>query len=254
MKKLTNKIAVVTGGAQGIGLGISKRLSEEGANVIFLDNNKNLIKNINNSKGQTEGIVNAKFCDLSNVQQTRSVLEETWKEYSKVDIVVNNAGIATRESFLEISEDDWDKIINVNLKAIFIVGQYLAKKMIDNNIAGKIINMGSKNGLSAGKKLAHYNSSKGGVNLLTQTMASELAKYQIQVNSIAPGFIDTNLDKKLKDNDENLCLTERTPMDRLGTIREVANTALFLSSDESSYITGTTIVVDGGHLANSSDL
>lgn len=169
--------------------------------------------------------------------------------------IVNNAGIAVRESFASIPLDRWRKILDVNLNGTFILSQNICKRMIEAGIQGTVVNMASKNGLAGSSMLAHYNASKGGVLLLTKSMAVDLAPYGIRVNAVAPGFIDTPLDRKLKENEaERLVLTERTPMRRLGTVEETANAFLFLASDEASYITGTTLVVDGGHLANASDL
>lgn len=252
--RLKGKNAIITGGARGIGRGIVERFAEEGANVAIIDVREDDMIAVQNAYKDLPGAINIYPCDLSSSDKVKGVLDQIWNEVGVIDLVVNNAGIAFRESFINIPEKNWDQIMNINLKSMFIVGQHIAKKMISTKNSGSIINMGSKNGLAAGTQLTHYNVSKGGVNLLTQTMGAELAAYDIRVNSIAPGFIDTPLDQELKEADVNLNLTDRTPMKRLGTVREVANVALFLASDESSYITGTTIVVDGGHLANGGDL
>ncbi|WP_167751430.1 SDR family NAD(P)-dependent oxidoreductase [Lentibacillus salicampi] len=251
--RLKGKNAIITGGARGIGKGIAERFVEEGAHVTIIDVRKADMLNQKIYKDYPENIA-IQECNLSNIKQTKAVLDAIWDKQGQIDIVINNAGIATREPFVEIAEETWDQVMSVNLKAMFIVGQHVSKKMMETGIAGSIVNMGSKNGLAAGAQLTHYNVSKGGINSLTQTMGTELASSQIRVNSVAPGFIDTPLDQVLKDRDSNLELTQRTPMKRLGTIKEVANTVLFLASDEASYITGTTIVVDGGHLANAGDL
>ena len=252
--RLNGKNAIITGGARGIGLGIATRFAEEGANVTIIDVRQKDVLNIQKRYNNLPGNIEFQQCDLSDTEKTKNILDTIWNGRGVVDIVVNNAGIAVREPFVDIDEFTWDTIMNVNLKAMFIVGQHISKKMMDSGVKGSIVNMGSKNGLAGGEQLTHYNVSKGGINLLTQTMGAELAPYNIRVNSIAPGFIETPLDQELKEIDTSLQLTQRTPMKRLGTIREVANTALFLVSDEASYITGTTIVVDGGHLANASDL
>lgn len=252
--KLRGKSAIITGGARGIGRGIALRFAEEGANVTIIDMREEEMIDVQKASKYLTGNIDIKKCDLSDFETTKTILDIIWDKQKKIDIVVNNAGIAAREPFIDITNKKWDQIMDVNIKAMFIVGQHISKKMIADKTGGVILNMGSKNGLAGGAQLTHYNVSKGGVNLLTQTMGVELAEYHIRVNSIAPGFIETPLDGELKQKDTNLKITERTPMRRLGTIREVANTALFLVSDESSYITGTTIVVDGGHLANASDL
>lgn len=252
--RLLGKSALVTGSARGIGKGIAELFLEEGANVILLDRKEKELEETCKVFYEKYGSVDYIVCDVASESQTKSAAESAWERHGKIDILVNNAGIAKREPFLEMPTANWSKILEVNLTSMFRLGQLIARKMAEQNTQGSIVNMGSKNGLAAGSQLAHYNSSKAGVNLLTQSMAVELAEYQIRVNAVAPGFIETPLDTELKMDDTSLSLTNRTPMKRLGTIREVANTVLFLASEEASYITGTTIVVDGGHLANASEL
>jgi NAD(P)-dependent dehydrogenase (short-subunit alcohol dehydrogenase family) len=179
-------------------------------------------------------------------------VSQAWDAFGGLDILVNNAGIAYREPLAAIAESTWDQVMNVNLKAMFLISQQVSARMIDQGTGGAIVNMASKNGLAASAMLTHYNASKGGVVLLTQSLSVELAKHGIRVNAVAPGFIDTPLDRELKQK-ETLNLTSRTPLGRLGTIEEAANAFLFLASDEASYITGTTLVVDGGHLANAGE-
>ena len=142
----------------------------------------------------------------------------------------------------------------VNVRAMFMLSHRIAKRMVETRVPGSIVNMSSKNGLAGSSKLTHYNTSKAGIHLLTQSMAVELAEHAIRVNAVAPGFIETPLDRELKQKEMDLKLTERTPMKRLGTVEEVANAVFFLASSEASYITGTTLVVDGGHLANASEI
>lgn len=193
--------------------------------------------------------------DLADPAQVLDAASSSWAKFGRVDILVNNAGIAAREPFIDIPYERWKKIMDVNVNAIFLLSQALSKRMIESGIRGSIIHMASKNGLVGSSVLAHYNASKGAVVLLTQSMAVDLAPHGIRVNAVAPGFIDTPLDRELKEKEaQPLDLTKRTPMGRLGTIEEVANAFLFLASDEASYITGTTLVVDGGHLANAGDL
>lgn len=251
--RLENKRALITGGARGIGKGIVKRFLEEGAKVVVLDRQKEdlveTVEEYKNLNGDVEGLV----CDLAEKEKIPTVAESAWERWGGIDILVNNAGIASREPFTDISVSSWENILNINLNAIFMLSQSIVKKMIKQRSGGAIVNMGSKNGLAAGAQLTHYNVSKAGINLLTQSMAVELATCNIRVNAVAPGFIETPLDSKLKQKDEQLSLTERTPMKRLGRVAEVANAVLFLASDEASYITGTTLVVDGGHLANASE-
>lgn len=252
--KMSNKRVLVTGAARGIGKGIAARFLSEGAQVILLDKNEVDLHDTVAELGQKEGMVELAACDVGNDADLRSVADWAWNRWGGLDVLVNNAGIAVRESFLDIPQSNWDQIMDVNLRAMFVLSQHIAKRMVDASIAGAIVNMSSKNGLAGSSKLAHYNTSKAGIQLLTQSMAVELADYGIRVNAVAPGFIETPLDRELKQKEANLNLTEKTPMKRLGTVEEVANAVFFLASDEASYITGTTLVVDGGHLANASEL
>ncbi|OCT10566.1 hypothetical protein A8709_22210 [Paenibacillus pectinilyticus] len=259
--RLQGKRALITGSARGIGQGIAAAFVQEGASVILLDYRADQleasaerIRRQAMDRGQVAHVATV-VCDLSSSVQVERAAETAWAYWGGIDILVNNAGIATRESFVDIPLSRWQQVININLNATFQLSQWVAKMMIANGIGGSIVNMASKNGLAGSALLAHYNASKGGVVLLTQSMAVDLAQNNIRVNAVAPGFIDTPLDRELKEKSEvTLSLTERTPMRRLGTIEEVANAFLFLASDEASYITGTTLVVDGGHLANACDL
>lgn len=253
--RLQGKRALVTGGARGIGKGVAERFAEEGARVVLLDVRLEELKQAEAELKERGFDVVALACDLSAPEQIKEAAAAAWDVWGGLDILVNNAGIAYREPFLDIPADHWDRVIDINLKGMFVLSQLVSRRLVEQGTGGAIVNMASKNGLAASSMLAHYNASKGGVVLLTQSMAAELAAHGIRVNGVAPGFIDTPLDRELKLKENNtLHLTARTPMGRLGTIREVANAFLFLASDEASYVTGATLVVDGGHLANASEL
>lgn len=251
---ILNKRVLVTGGASGIGRGIVEKYLKSNCKVIILDKDaESLAKTVaelNVLYGNIEPIV----CDLANEEEIRQTAEWAYDLWDGLDILINNAGFAVRELFTDIPLKTWDQIMHVNLRGTFILSQLISKRMIQDEINGSIINISSKNGLAGSSYLAHYNTSKAGINLLTQSMAVELAKYNIRVNAVAPGFIETPLDIKLKQEDVNLDLTDRTPMKRLGSVEEVANGVYFLTSDQASYITGTILVIDGGHLANASEL
>lgn len=259
--RLQGKRALVTGSARGIGQGIARKFAQEGASVVLLDNRSDqleqsadTIRKLALEQGRTAQVATV-VCDLSAPEQVDKAVQAAWDCWGGSDILVNNAGIAARETFVDISLSRWQQVIQVNLNAAFQLSQWITRRMIASGIQGSIVNMASKNGLAGSAVLAHYNASKGGVVLLTQSMAVDLAGSGIRVNAVAPGFIDTPLDRELKERSETvLKLTERTPMRRLGTVEEVANAFLFLASDEASYITGATLVVDGGHLANAGDL
>lgn len=251
---MKNKRVLVTGAARGIGKGIAERFLAEGARVILLDKNEAALRNTMAELREKNGIVDMAVCDLQDDAKLQATADWSWNRWNGLDVLVNNAGLAVREAFVDIPIANWDRIMDVNLRAMFLLSQIIAKRMIDRNIPGSIVNTTSKNGLSGSSKLAHYNSSKAGIHLLTQSMAVELAEQGIRVNAVAPGFIETPLDRELKQKETGLDLTERTPMKRLGTVAEVANAVFFLASEEASYITGTTLVVDGGHLANASEI
>lgn len=253
--KLAGKKVLITGSAQGIGLGIAEKFLQEGAQLFLLDvKNEELRETAEALRGRSSSRIEYAVCDLSDLAAAAAAAEQAWTQMDGIDILINNAGIAFREPFAGISLSHWTKIMDVNVNSMFVLSQSIANRMIARGKGGSIVNMTSKNGLAGSSMLAHYNASKGAVVLLTQSMAVELAPQGIRVNAVAPGFIDTPLDRKLKQQDQSLNLTARTPMGRLGTIEEVANVFLFLASDDASYITGTTIAVDGGHLANASEL
>lgn len=251
---MLNKRVLVTGGAKGIGKGIVQKYLEKNCRVVVLDKDEDHLSNLITEFSEFSSKILPIECDLRNVRDIKEKAEKAYAWWGGLDILVNNAGLAVREPIIEIPIENWDQIMGVNLKANFILSQWITKRMIRDNINGCIVNISSKNGLAGSSYLAHYNASKGGVNLLTQSLSVELAKYNIRVNAVAPGFIDTPLDNKLKQEDKSLNLTEKTPMKRLGTVEEVANGVCFLSSDQASYITGAVLVIDGGHLANASEL
>ena len=250
---MNRKRVLVTGAASGIGKGIAEKFLREGANVTLLDKDEKKLRGtmtqLKNKKGKAHAVV----CDIAQKKELDLAIEQTWEYWDGLDVLINNAGLAVRESFIDIPISNWDLIMDINLRATFVLSQIVSKKMIANDINGSIVNITSKNGLSGSAKLAHYNTSKAGINLLTQSMAVELAAYGIRVNAIAPGFIETPLDRELKQKEKTLHITDKTPMKRMGTVQEVANGVFFLASDQASYITGTTLVIDGGHLANASE-
>jgi len=255
MVRLKGKRALVTGAARGIGLGIAKRFLEEGARVVLLDRSE---AELNSSCSELEklapGRVAMEVCDLRDVDGLEKVAVSAFDRFGGVDVLINNAGIAFREPFLSISRDHWEAVFDINVHATFRLGQLAAERMIAQGGGGSIVNMSSKNGLAASGELAHYNASKAAVVLLTESMAVELAPHGIRVNAVAPGFVDTPLDRKLRVESNLPAYSEHTPMKRGGTVEEIANVFLFLASEEASYVTGSTIRVDGGHLANGSEL
>jgi len=253
--RLKGKRAILTGGARGIGHGIVDRFLREGASAAVMDNKQEEL-NKSVSSWQNAGFkVHAFPCDLRDQVNLEQTTEQAIQWLGGVDILINNAGVAFREPFLDITNEHWDFIMDVNLNSMFRLSRQVIRHMVNQGTGGSIVNMSSKNGINSSSMLAHYNASKAGVILLTQSIAVEMAPHGIRVNAIAPGFIDTPLNHDLKkDNEPTFTISAYTPMKRYGTIEEVANAFLFLASDEASYITGTTLVVDGGHLANASEI
>lgn len=252
--RLEGKRALVTGAARGIGLGIARRFLEEGCQVVLLDRSREELEAACTSLGTYGDHLAMEVCDLRDSKMLDEAAGRAFSRFGGIDIVANNAGIAFREPFLNISLEHWDAVLEINVRAVFQLSQLAAKQMIAQGTGGVIVNMSSKNGISASSELAHYNASKAAVILLSESIAVELAPHGIRVNAVAPGFVDTPLDRKLREESNLPAFSEHTPMKRAATIEEVANAFLFLASDEASYITGTTLKVDGGHLANGSEL
>lgn len=252
--KLTGKTAIVTGASQGIGLAIAERFVAEGARVVIAD--------VDEPKGKaaaerlTAEDHQALFirCDVGSNADVQNMLAETEKTFGLVDILVNNAGILHAADFLELKEEDFDKVLRVNLKGAFLCGQAVAKKMAARVKAGGkpgvIINMSSVNAVMTIPNQTAYNVSKGGIEQLTRNMAMALAPYGIRVNAIGPGSIATDMLKSIaKDKAIADMIMSRTPLLRFGEPSEMAAIAAFLASDDASYITGQTIFADGGRMA-----
>ncbi len=243
--RLKEKVVIVTGAAQGIGLGIAQRFSDEGAHVIAVD--------IDVEKGATavKAIENTNFihCDVSDAAQIESLVKTTLETHDRIDICVNNAAILRTGDVLDISEQDYETVLRVNLKGPFLLSQAVAKHMAERK-SGSIINMSSVNGVMTIPTILPYNVSKGGIDQLTRVMAVALADKGVRVNSIGPGSILTEmLEKVMVDDAARKKILSRTPMLRCGTVDEVASVAVFLASDDSSYITGQCIYCDGGRMA-----
>ncbi len=249
--QLKNKVALVTGSSSGIGKSIAIGMAKEGARVIINDNiGKKEAEEVVKIIEKTGSTAIAVKADVSRKEEVNNLINTGWEKFGKIDILVSNAGIAHDTFFLEIKEEEWDRTINVNLKGAFLCGQAVAQKMIKSGIKGKIINMASVNGFQSEKGRVSYDSSKGGLSALTRSMAVELGKYGINVNAIAPGVISgTNIDADdtfFNNKDTINKVLDMTPINRLGTVEDCANVAIFLASDKSDFIHGEVIVLDGG--------
>jgi len=248
--KLRNKVAVVTGGAHGIGLAIARRYVAEGAKVIIADRDEAAGRAAADTLGEA---CRFKAADVGEARAASSVIEEACSAFGQIDILVSNAGIVHAADFLDIAEADFDRVIRVNLKGAFLIGQAAARRMVEQVKAGKpggaIINMSSVNAVLAIPNQVPYCVSKGGLAQLTKVMALSLAPHGIRVNAIGPGSIMTDILKSVAtDKEAKRRLLARTPLGRIGEPDEIASVAVFLASDDAAYVTGQTVYADGGRL------
>ena len=245
MKLLEGKTAVVTGAARGIGSSIAKRFAKEGANVAITDLAVNESANSVIRELESYGVkAKAYASDASNYEQTQEVVKQIIEDFGRVDILVNNAGITRDTLLMRMSEDQWDMVINVNLKSVFNFTKAVQTNMLSNR-AGSIINMSSVVGLSGNAGQSNYSASKAGMIGFTKSVAKEVGARGVRCNAIAPGFIETEMTAKLPENVRKEW-AKQIPLRRGGTPDDVANTALFLASDLSSYVTGQVVNVCGG--------
>jgi NAD(P)-dependent dehydrogenase (short-subunit alcohol dehydrogenase family) len=253
MFDLTGKFALVTGGSRGIGNGIAKALAKQGANVAV--NCANSTDKCDWVSGEIKGMGRDSIslqADVSKSVEVKKMFSEVEQKWGRLDILVNNAGVIDYAEFENITEKQWDRVLDTNLKGQFLCSQQ-AVKLMKNNNWGRIVNIASisSGGVGIGfKNISHYTASKGGVVALTENMAIELAKYGINVNAIAPGAIETDMAAGVTDNEELMKATiAQIPKGRIGKPEDIGAAAVFLASNEADYITGTVIYIDGGWLA-----
>jgi NAD(P)-dependent dehydrogenase (short-subunit alcohol dehydrogenase family) len=246
MPRLTDRVAIVTGAARGIGLAIARRFADEGAAVVMADVAEAALAEA------VRGIANATaiVADVSRKADVARVVEAAAARTGRIDILVNNAGITHACEFLDLDEADFDRVLGVNLKSMFLCGQAAARHMVAHGVHGAIVNLSSVNAVLAIANQVPYTVSKGGVNQLTKVMALALAPHGIRVNGIGPGTIATEMARAavLGSEEGRRKILSRTPLGRLGEPEEVAAIAAFLASDDASYLTGQTIYPDGGRL------
>jgi NAD(P)-dependent dehydrogenase (short-subunit alcohol dehydrogenase family) len=251
MQRLQDRVAVVTGGAQGIGYAIARRLVDEGARVVLGDLDAERTSEAARAIDPSGAHAVAHAGDVSKKATAVALVDAATRAFGRLDILVNNAGITHAAAFLDLDEADFDRVLAVNLKSMFLCGQAAARRMVDAGTRGAIVNMSSANAVVAIANQVPYCVSKGGVSQLTKVMALALAPHGIRVNAIGPGTIATELAKKavLGSEEAKRTILSRTPMRRLGEPEEVAAVAAFLASDDASYVTGQTIYPEGGRLA-----
>jgi NAD(P)-dependent dehydrogenase (short-subunit alcohol dehydrogenase family) len=242
---LKDKVTVITGGAQGIGEACARRFAREGALLVLAD--------LDDARGeQLAKELGALYvhCDVGDSAQVNALVQRAVAQHGRIDVLVNNAGIFKAAPFLDVTEDDFDAVIRVNLKGAFLVAQAVSRVMAKAG-SGSVINMSSVNAVMAIPSIASYNMSKGGINQLTRVMALSLADHGIRVNAVAPGTIATELAAKavLTSDEAKARILSRTPMRRLGTPEEIADVVAYLASDAASYLTGEIITADGGRMA-----
>lgn len=240
MKKLQNKIAIVTGGGQGIGEAIATAFAEAGATVVIAD--------INLENAQTVATTlngHATRLDVTNPDNVNQMVTETLDKFGQIDILVNNAGIGQNRPFLDTPLNEWNQVLNVNLTGPFLCGQAVAREMVKQH-SGKIINIGSISGQLGAQGRSAYGASKAGIIQLTRIMAVELAPHGIYVNAISPGPVDTEQSRTMHTQATRQSYLNRIPLGRYGERKEIAAAAVFLASDDSNFVVGHILNTDGG--------
>jgi len=241
-----DKIALITGGASGIGLATAKKLSQYGAIIIIADQNiDNKEKAMNTLQTNDNLFLQV---DVSKPESVTNMIKEIINKYNRIDILIHSAGIGVEKLFLETTTNEWNKIINIDLSGTFYCAQACAKEMVKQQY-GRIVSLASTAGIRGGTGRAAYGAAKGGVIALTKVMAVELAQYNITVNALAPGAIETELVAKMHSAETRKVYKASIPMNRYGTPEETANAAIFFASDNAKYITGQILGVDGGFLS-----
>lgn len=251
---LENKVAVVIGGTGGIGGALSVGLAEAGANVVATSRNAEKVENVAEKIRSLDRETLTILTDATSEEDICMLCDRVLENFGRVDILINAAGVNIRTPLIDMSYNDWNKVINTNLDSVFLGSKYFARIMIQEQY-GKIINLGSLNSVIASSNLSAYAASKGGVVQLTKSLAVELAPHNINVNVILPGYFYTEMTAPvIKNRETHNRIVNRTPMKRIGQVEELIGTAVFLASDASQFITGSALAVDGGFLSYGVDL
>lgn len=245
---LAGKVAIVTGATRGLGQGIAVGLASAGADIVGVGTS-----NLDETKQKVE-VLGRRFIEIKanliSQEAIPQIVEETIKQFGKIDILVNNAGIIRREEAIDFTEENWDDVMNINLKTTFFLSQAVAKQFVAQGEGGKIINIASMLSFQGGIRVPSYTASKSAVMGITKAMANEWAAYNININAIAPGYMATDNTAALRgDSERNISILDRIPAGRWGTPEDLAGAAIFLASEAANYVNGFTLAVDGGWLA-----
>lgn len=247
---LQDQVAIVTGGTRGVGFGLATALARAGADLAVVSRNPRQGQEAAEALAGWGGRVKYIEADVTRLSDLQRMVDETLKEYGKIDILVNNAGTAITRPVLDTTEEEWDRVVDTNLKSVFFACREVGKVMISRQ-KGKIINIASISGQSASPLIASYCASKAGVIQLTRALALEWARYRINVNAIGPGYIRTDLNKKELENEKVYqSIVSRIPFRTLAKEDDLSGALIYLASEASDYVTGHTLFVDGGWLAN----
>jgi len=248
---LKGKSGIVTGGGTGLGKGMATAVIQAGAEILIVGRRKDILEKTAKELSHFGGPVIPFPADLSKMGDISKIVDKAIQEFGKVDFLFNNAGNIRRAPCEDYSETDWDEVFQTNLKGPFFLAQAVAKTMIAAKRPGSIVNTSSLIAFIGGKNVPAYAASKGGINQVTKSMANDWAKYGIRVNAIGPGWFTTDLTEAVQKNKErNAGIIGRIPLGRWGNPEEIGGAAVFLASDASSYVTGQTIMVDGGWMSN----
>lgn len=245
---LTGKVALVTGGTKGLGYGMALGLAQAGADIVVVSRTAADCEKVADEIKALGRDALAAPTDVTNPDAVQKLIDDSVEKFGKIDILVNNAGSAITKKAEDLTLEDWDRVINIDLRAAFIVAQAVGKEMIKQK-SGKIINIASIFGMVGDKQVLPYLAAKGGVVQMTKGLALEWSRYNINVNAIAPGYVITPMNEKdLMEEKIYKHVTGKIPMRRLGQIEDIAGSVVFLASEAANYITGTTLAVDGGWL------
>jgi NAD(P)-dependent dehydrogenase (short-subunit alcohol dehydrogenase family) len=248
---LRGKVALVTGASSGLGENFARKLALSGATVVVAARRMDRLQSLAAEIARDGGKAHAVSLDVTDRASVQAALAETVRTAGAPDIVVNNAGVGESKPSIDLSEEDWRRVLDTNLDGVWRVAQESAKAMVAAGKGGSIINIASVLGLRVAPQLLAYATAKAGVVQMTQALALEWARHKIRVNAIAPGYIETDMNREVLRSEAGQALVKRIPQRRIGAPSDLDGALLLLASDASSYMTGSIVVVDGGHLVNS---